>query len=89
MEVTTLTISRDLDCAPFYLYPANLTTFANLDGLGLTAIGQRLTPKKAEILCQVTNPDPWCQTCGTPGNPRDTVTRRLAHEPFGWRPPSW
>ncbi|MGP5690728.1 ISL3-like element ISAar23 family transposase [Glutamicibacter ardleyensis] len=66
--------------------PANLTTFTNLDGLGLTAIGQRLTPKKAEILCQVTSPDPWCQTCGTPGNPRDTVTRRLAHEPFGWRP---
>ncbi len=66
--------------------PADLTTFANLDGLGLTAIGQRLTPKKAEIICQVTNPAPWCQTCGTPGVPRDIVTRRLAHEPFGWRP---
>lgn len=66
--------------------PANLTTFANLDGLGLTAIGQHLAPTKAEILCEVTNPDPYCQTCGTPGTPRDTVTRRLAHEPFGWRP---
>lgn len=66
--------------------PANLTTFTNLDRLGLTAIGQRITPKKAEILCEVTSPDPWCRTCGEPGVPRDTVTRRLAHEPFGWRP---
>lgn len=24
--------------------------------------------------------------CGAEGVPRDTVTRRLAHEPFGWRP---
>lgn len=66
--------------------PANLTTFTHLDRLGLTAIGQRITPTKAEILCHVTSPDPWCLTCGAPGIPRDTVTRRLAHEPFGWRP---
>ena len=66
--------------------PANLTTFANLDQLGLTAIGQHLSTAKAEILCEVTSPDPWCRTCGEPGVPRDTITRRLAHEPFGWRP---
>lgn len=64
----------------------NLTTFTNLDGLGLTAIGQHLSAAKAEILCHVTNPNPWCQTCGAAGIPRDTVTRRLAHEPLGWRP---
>jgi len=64
----------------------NLTTFTGLDQLGLTAIGQRLTTVKAEILCKVTNPDPWCRTCGEAGVPRDTVTRRLAHAPFGWRP---
>ncbi|CBQ74049.1 ISL3-like element ISAar19 family transposase [Glutamicibacter arilaitensis] len=64
----------------------DLTTFTNLDGLGLTAIGQHLSAAKAEILCHVTNPIPWCQTCGAAGIPRDTVTRRLAHEPLGWRP---
>lgn len=64
----------------------DLTTFTNLDGLGLTAIGQHLSAAKAEILCHVTNPNPWCQTCGAAGIPRDTVTRRLAHEPLGWRP---
>ncbi|WP_159613667.1 ISL3 family transposase [Glutamicibacter sp. JC586] len=66
--------------------PPNLTTFTGLDQLGLTAIGQRLTTVKAEILCKVTNPAPWCRTCGEAGVPRDTVTRRLAHAPFGWRP---
>ncbi len=66
--------------------PADLTTFTNLDGLGLTAIGQHLSAMKAEILCDVTTPNPWCQRCGASGTARDTVTRRLAHEPFGWRP---
>lgn len=64
----------------------DLTTFTGLDGLGLTATGQRVTRAKTEILCQVTTPDPWCRTCGAAGVPRDTVTRSLAHEPFGWRP---
>jgi transposase len=27
-----------------------------------------------------------CRRCGCEGTPRDTVTRRLAHEPLGWRP---
>jgi transposase len=30
--------------------------------------------------------DRWCRRCGAEGAPRDTVTRELAHEPFGWRP---
>ena len=64
----------------------DLTTFTRLDGLGLTAIGQHLTAAKAEILCRVTAPDAWCTRCGSEGAPRDTVTRRLAHAPFGWRP---
>ncbi|CBT75032.1 transposase of ISAar20, ISL3 family [Glutamicibacter arilaitensis Re117] len=64
----------------------DLTTFTGLDGLGLTAIGQYLGAAKAEILCHVTTPNPWCRTCGGEGTPRDTVTRRLAHQPFGWRP---
>src|SRR4051794_39748392 len=28
----------------------------------------------------------WCGRCGAEGAPRDTVTRRPAHEPLGWRP---
>jgi transposase len=31
-------------------------------------------------------PDDWCRRCGCEGAARDTLTRRLAHEPFGWRP---
>jgi transposase len=30
--------------------------------------------------------DRWCRGCGCGATPRDTVTRRLAHEPVGWRP---
>lgn len=66
--------------------PPDLTTFAGLEQLGLTAVGQYLSAAKAEILCQVTTPNPWCRPCGAAGVPRDTVIRRLAHQPFGWRP---
>jgi transposase len=36
--------------------------------------------------CRVVQPDDWCRRCGGQGVPRDTVTRRLAHVPLGWRP---
>lgn len=65
--------------------PANLTTFCNLDELGLTAIGQRFEPGKVVLECRVNEPDPWCRRCGAEGTLRDTVTRRLAHVPFGHR----
>ena len=32
------------------------------------------------------SPTQWCRRCGCQGAARDTVTRRLAHEPLGWRP---
>lgn len=64
----------------------DLTTFCRLDVLGLEAIGQRLEPDRAIIECRVTEPDPWCRRCGAEGVPHDTVTRMLAHEPFGHRP---
>ncbi|HEX2176771.1 MAG TPA: ISL3 family transposase, partial [Nocardioidaceae bacterium] len=35
---------------------------------------------------RVVEPDRWCRRCGCQGAARDTVVRRLAHEPFGWRP---
>jgi transposase len=38
------------------------------------------------LACRVKEPDQWCRRCGCEGAARDTVTRRLAHEPLGWRP---
>jgi len=63
----------------------DLTTFCRLDELGLEAVGQRLEPDHAVLACRVTEPDQWCRRWGCEGSPRDTLTRRLAHEPFGWR----
>ena len=64
----------------------DLTVFCGLDELGLVAIGQRLEPERAVLACRVVEPDQWCRRCGCEGSPRDTVVRRLAHEPLGWRP---
>ena len=64
----------------------DLTTFCRLDELGLVAVGQRLERHRAVIECRVADVDPWCRRCGAEGVSRDSVTRRLAHEPFGHRP---
>ncbi len=64
----------------------DLTTFTRLDDLGLQVTGQRVEPDRAVLACRVVEPDDWCHRCGCQGAPRDTVIRRLAHEPFGWRP---
>ena len=64
----------------------DLTTFAGLDDLGLEVTGQRLEPDRAVLACRVVEPGDWCRRCGCQGVARDTVTRELAHEPFGWRP---
>ncbi len=64
----------------------DLTTFCRLDELGLEVTGQRLEADRAVLACRVVAPDLWCRRCGCVGVPRDTVTRRLAHEPLGWRP---
>ena len=64
----------------------DLTTFCRVDELGLVVLGQRLEPESAVLACRVAEPDDWCRRCGCQGTPRDTVTRRLAHEPLGWRP---
>jgi transposase len=69
---------------------ADLTTFCRLDELGLEVTGQRLEPDRAVLACRVVEPaggdERWCRRCGCEGAPRDSVTRRLAHEPLGWRP---
>jgi transposase len=64
----------------------DLTTFCRLDELGLQVVAQRLEPERAVLACRVVEPDAWCRRCGCEGGPRDSVVRRLAHEPFGWRP---
>jgi hypothetical protein len=64
----------------------DLTTFTHLDELGLEAVGQHVERERAVLACRVVEPDQWCRRCGCEGTPRDTVTRRLAHEPYGWRP---
>ncbi len=64
----------------------DLSAFARLDELGLDVVGQRVEPVPAVLVCRVVEPDQWCRRCGCQGAPRDTVIRRLAHEPLGWRP---
>ena len=64
----------------------DLTRFCRLDELGLSAVGQHVTLKRAEVLCRVVDDDRFCHRCGAEGQVRDMVTRQLAHEPFGWRP---
>ena len=64
----------------------DLTTFARLDELGLEVVGQRVDRDRAVLACRVVEADQWCRRCGCEGRLRDTVTRRLAHEPLGWRP---
>ena len=64
----------------------DLSTFCRLDELGLVVTGQRLEPDRAVLACRVREADDWCHRCGEQGVARDTVVRRLAHEPFGWRP---
>jgi transposase len=64
----------------------DLTVFCRLDELGLEVTGQRLEPGRAVLACRVVEADQWCRRCGCEGSPRDTVIRRLAHEPLGWRP---
>ena len=50
------------------------------------AVGQLIEPEVATIECRLAEADPWCRKCGAEGVARDSVTRRLAHEPFGHRP---
>ena len=64
----------------------DLTTFCNLDSLGLVVVGQRVDARGAVLECHVVDADDSCRACGGRGRPLGTVSRRLAHEPFGGRP---
>ena len=64
----------------------DLSAYARLDGLGLEVTGQRIEPDHAVLACRITGEDRWCRRCGCQCISRDTVVRRLAHEPCGWHP---
>lgn len=86
MEVPTHANTKDLDVADVTFTSPDLTTFCQLDDLGLAVIGQVVCPDRAVLECRVVAPDPWCRRCGCEGASRDTVARELVHAPFGWRP---
>ena len=86
MGVPTLPIRKTSTLLNATFAAPDLTTFCRLDELGLEVIGQHLAPDRAVLECRVVEPDPWCRKCGAEGVARDTVIRRLAHEPFGHRP---
>jgi len=77
---------EDLDVRNATFACPDLTTFVRADELGLVVVGQRLEPRRAVLACRVVAPDEWCRRCGCEGAAVGTVTRRLAHEPLGWRP---
>ena len=64
----------------------DLSAFTHLDDLGLEVTGQRMWPDHAVLACRIVGEDRWCRRCGCQGVARDTVIRRLAHEPCGWCP---
>ncbi len=86
MGVLTPTHPEDLDVPDATFASPDVTTFCRVDELGLVVVGQRLEPQRAVLACRVVEQDQWCRRCGCEGVVRDTVVRRLAHEPLGWRP---
>ena len=64
----------------------DLSAFTRLDDLGLEVTGQRMWPDRAVLACRIVGEDRWCRRYRCQGICRDTVIRRPAHEPYGWRP---
>lgn len=82
-------IQEGLDARDATFATPDLTTYCRLDELGLVVVGQLVEPDRVVLACRVVDADEadrWCRRCGCEGSPRDTVMRRLAHEPVGWRP---
>ena len=77
---------KDLDLLNATFGASDLTTFCNLDPLGLTVTGQRIAADSAVLECRVAVIDDVCHECGDRGRSLGTQSRYLAHEPFGCRP---
>ena len=88
MEVPTPTALETSTVRDAIFDAPDLTAFCRLDDLGLVVVGQRVNDDRATLACRLigVDADRWCRVCGGEGAPRDSVTRRLAHAPFGWRP---
>lgn len=66
--------------------PPCLDTFCRLDRLGLSVTAQHVEPDHTVLRCRPTTPPLPCPGCARPGVRHDTVLRRLAHVPLGWKP---
>lgn len=66
--------------------PPCLDTFCRLDRLGLSVTAQHVEPDHTVLRCRPTTPPLLCPGCARPGVRHDTVLRRLAHVPLGWKP---
>lgn len=80
---------RDLDVLETTFSGPGLTTFLEMDTLGLTAVGQLLALRKAVIKCRTPAgfKYPFCKACGAQGQARGTAALRSAHEPHPWHHP--
>lgn len=66
--------------------PPCLDSFCRLDRLGLSVTSQLVEPDHTVLTCIPTTQPGSCPGCRNPGVRHDTVTRRLAHVPYGWKP---
>ncbi|HKM16029.1 MAG TPA: ISL3 family transposase [Marinospirillum sp.] len=64
----------------------DLSTFCQLNKLGLVATGQHTNEKHAVIECRFTQSPKPCPQCAASGISRGTVDRRLSHVLYGQRP---
>lgn len=78
--------SKSSDVHSLTFYTSGLSSFCELNQLGLIATGQHLDKKHATIECRFTKAPEPCPKCGALGLSRGTVERRLAHLPYGHRP---
>ena len=63
-----------------------LDSFCRLDRLGLSVTAQIIAEDHSVLVCHPTTSATTCPECGGGGVRHDTVIRRLAHVPFGWKP---
>ena len=66
--------------------PPCLDTFCRLERFGLSVTAQHVEPDHTVLRCRPTTPPLPCPGCARPGVRHDTVLRRLAHVPLGWKP---
>lgn len=66
---------EDLDVSNATFSAPGLTVFCRLDGLGVEATGQHVTPGRAVLECRIVDADDWCRSCGGHGLVRGSVSR--------------